>query len=72
MNKTLTTEEEKQAKTLYEEFWNQYPNIPNPSDINSIEKNNFLKEKGFECIQLMQKARKQAYEFTKKEYFDKK
>lgn len=43
-----------------------YPDIKNPSDINSQEKADFLVKKGFENISLMQKARKQAYKFTKK------
>jgi hypothetical protein len=63
---TLTNKEVEEAKKLYEEFWSIYPNIKNPSDINSPEKANFLIKKGFESIKLMQRARKQAYNFTKK------
>lgn len=63
---TLTTSEVKKAKSLYKEFWSMYPDIKNPSDINSQEKADFLVKKGFDNISLMQKARKQAYKFTKK------
>ncbi len=63
---TLSPKEEKKAKSLYAEFWKIYPKIKNPSDINSPEKATFMITKGFESIQLMQKARKQAYSFTKK------
>lgn len=62
---TLSCEEESEAKALYEEFWQRHPDIKNPSDINRIEKYNFLQEKGFEKIRLMQTARKQKYEFTR-------
>lgn len=63
---TLTAKEEKKARSLYQEFWEIYPDIKNPSDINSLEKADFMIKKGFENISLMQKARKQAYKFTKK------
>lgn len=63
---TLTPSEVKKAKSLYKEFWSMYPDIKNPSDINSQEKADFLLKKGFDNISLMQKARKQAYKFTKK------
>ena len=62
---TLTPEEEDEARKLYEEFWNIHPDIKNPTDINRKEKANFLIQKGFEKIRLMQRARKQAYDFTK-------
>ncbi len=62
---TLSPEEEAEARALYEEFWARYPNIKNPTDINKIEKANFFILKGFEKIRLMQRARKQAYEFTR-------
>ncbi len=65
IKKTLTASEEKKAKKLYKEFWKINPNMKNPSDINKQEKADFLKEKGFESIRLMQKARKQKYSFTK-------
>jgi len=63
---TLTPSEIKKAKSLYKEFWSMYHDIKNPSDINSQEKADFLVKKGFDNISLMQKARKQAYKFTKK------
>ena len=62
---TLTPAEEAEARALYNEFWSLHPNIKNPTDINSIEKANFLILKGFEKIRLMQRARKQAYDFTR-------
>ena len=64
-NQSLTPEEEAEARTLYEEFWSMHPDIKNPTDINRIEKAYFLILKGFQKIRLMQKARKQAYDFTK-------
>jgi len=65
MAKTLTPEEEVEAKALYEEFWKMYPKQLNPTDINTPEKATFLVIKGFERISLMQRARKQAYDFTR-------
>ena len=62
---TLSPEEEAQARALYEEFWEMHPNIKNPTDINRVEKANFLILKGFENVRLMQRARKQKYGFTK-------
>ena len=62
---TLSAAEEAEARMLYEEFWSMYPNIKNPSEINTNEKAFFLKLKGVQKIRLMQTARKQAYEFTK-------
>lgn len=61
----LTPDEEAEARKLYEEFWQKYPNQKNPSDINTPEKATFLILKGFEKIRLMQQARKQAYAFTR-------
>ena len=61
----LTPEQEAEARALYEESWQRYPDIKNPTDINRIEKAYFLIEKGFEKIRLMQRARKQAYDFTR-------
>ena len=63
--RSLNTEEQVAAKALYDEFWRMHPNQKNPSDINTEEKAYFLMLKGFEKIRLMQKARKQAYSFTK-------
>ena len=62
---TLTADEEAQARALYGEFWHMHPDMKNPTDINKVEKANFLILKGFEKIRLMQRARKQAYDFTK-------
>lgn len=62
---SLTPDEEAEARALYEEFWNMHPGMKNPSDINKVEKADFLTLKGFEKIRLMQRARKQSYGFTK-------
>ena len=62
---TLTAAEEALARKLYQEFWQLYPQLKNPTDINTPEKASFLIMKGFENIRLMQRARKQAYDFTR-------
>ncbi len=64
-DQTLTPDEEAEARALYDEFWSMHPDIKNPTDINRVEKANFLMLKGFQKIRLMQKARKQAYDFTR-------
>lgn len=64
MKQTLTPSEEAEARALFNEFWRRYPNQRNPTDINTPEKATFLKSKGFDRIRLMQRARKQAYDFT--------
>jgi hypothetical protein len=65
MTQSLSQEEEQRARALYDEFWSLNPDQKNPSDINTVEKATFLMLKGFESISLMQKARKQAYDFTR-------
>jgi hypothetical protein len=65
MAQTLTPDEETEARALYDEFWHLNPQQLNPSDINTPEKATFLIMKGFERIRLMQRARKEAYDFTK-------
>jgi hypothetical protein len=65
MAQTLSPQEESEARALYEEFWRMYPDQKNPSDINTPEKAAFLIVKGFERISIMQRARKQAYGFTR-------
>jgi hypothetical protein len=67
MPQTLTPQEESKARKLYDEFWRLHPDQLNPSDINTPEKATFLIMKGFERIALMQRARKQAYSFTRPE-----
>ena len=62
---TLTPAEEAEARSLYEEFRRLHPGVKNPSDINTKEKAFFLFLKGWERISLMQRARKQAYPFTR-------
>ena len=54
----LNSEEEIIAKKLYKNFFNQYPNLKNPSDINCEEKYYFALGIGWQNLQLMQKARK--------------
>jgi hypothetical protein len=63
-NGTLSKEDEEKAEELYSRFWKQYPDIPNPTDINTKEKHNFCKTITYEELSLMQRARKQAYTFT--------
>jgi len=65
MPQNLSEEEKVAAQALYEEFWERYPTQKNPSDINTLEKACFLMSKGFERIALMQRARKQGYDFTR-------
>lgn len=65
VNQTLSSAEEDAARLLYEEFWSLHPDQKNPSDINTQEKAAFLMMKGFESIRLMQRARKQKYDFTR-------
>ena len=67
---TLGPEEVDEARALFQEFWNRHPDIKNPTDINTVEKANFLTQKGFEKIRLMQRARKQAYDFTRPDEVD--
>ena len=55
----------KKQKKMYEKFWNMNPGILNPTDINSEEKHNFCKTLTYEELSLMQRARKQAYPFTR-------
>lgn len=65
VKQTLSPEEVAEATELYKEFWRRHPDLKNPSDINCQEKADFLIEQGFPRINLMQRARKQAYDFTK-------
>lgn len=65
MAQALSEQEKAEAKCLYEEFWGMYPLQRNPTDINTPEKATFLILKGFERIRLMQRARKQKYDFTR-------
>ena len=55
----LMSEEKATACKLYEEFWEIYPDVHDPSCIDTIEKAYFLILKGFESIRLMQKAKEQ-------------
>jgi len=71
-NQALSKQEETKAKELYRKFWNQNPNIPNPTDINSKEKHDFCKTISYEDLSLMQRARKigaTTYPFTQEMYF---
>ena len=71
-NGTLSKEDEKKAEELYKKFWEKYPNILNPTDINSEEKHNFCKTITYKELSLMQRARKvgsATYPFTQENYF---
>ena len=46
------------AKDLFREFFSRYPE-ENPSDVNTLNKYNFMMEKGFDALKLMQQARKE-------------
>lgn len=65
----LNVDELTRAAELYDEFFRTHYQ-KNPSDINTPEKANFLVQKGFESIRLMQAARKEQHEFTKRSYWD--
>lgn len=67
---TLSEAQVELARALYEEFWSLYPTQKNPTDINTPQKASFLVMKGFENIRLMQRARKQRYDFTRHESGD--
>ncbi len=65
MSQTLSVEDENKAKILYKRFQSKYPGILNPTDLNKEEKVNFRKTITLEEYNLMQKARKEAYPFTR-------
>jgi hypothetical protein len=64
-NQTLSTEDQNQAKELYERFKRENPDVLNPTDMNTEEKYNFCRTITYEEYGLMQRARKQAYSFTR-------
>jgi hypothetical protein len=54
------------ARRLYDEWFGLYPETKNPSEINTEEKAMFLLNRGWNNLKLMQTARKQGFEFTKR------
>ena len=64
-NQTLSAEDERRARILYERFQSENPGVLNPTDMNTEEKYNFCKTITYEEYGLMQRARKQAYPFTR-------
>jgi len=73
----LTIDEQCEAKRLYGEWFNLFPGVKNPSDINSEVKFNYFGRIGWESLRLMQKARKcnvkrfdYPFEWTKAEYWE--
>ena len=70
MAQSLSPAEVEQARALYEEFFARHPLLKNPTDINKAEKAQFLIMHGWLAIRLMQRARKQKYEFTKSDEDD--
>ena len=45
------------TKALYRAFYSRYPD-DNPTDINTLNKYEFMKEIGYDCLKKMQSARK--------------
>jgi hypothetical protein len=62
----MTQQQIQKVRALYKEFYKLYPEQTNPSYIDTIEKAEFLIQKGFEDIHLMQIAHKLGYLFTDK------
>ncbi|MCP4477433.1 MAG: hypothetical protein GY818_05015 [Planctomycetaceae bacterium] len=74
--KLMTPEEQEEAKRLYGEWFALFPDVKNPSDINSELKFNYFIGLGWEALRLMQKARKcnvsrfgYPFEWTKADYW---
>ena len=68
----MRKEDIERAKNLYRYFWQLYPGIPNPSEINTKEKFDFLKLISYQDLALMQRVRKQGakkYPFVQERYF---
>ena len=54
----LSSDDQDKAKALFSDWFSKYPNIKNPTDINSRQKYDYFMKAGWETLQLMQKARK--------------
>jgi hypothetical protein len=65
MAKSLTPEQEAEARALFAEFFATHPSLRNPTDINHRDKAFFMFVKGWEKFRLMQRARKQGLDFTR-------
>ena len=52
------------AEKLYDDFFRRYPDLKNPTDLNTREKFEFAVKVGWENYCLMQRARKQGKEFA--------
>ncbi len=73
----MSQADQDKAKALYGEWFSQYPDIKNPSDINCQTKYDYFMTAGWETLQLMQQARKgnvkqygYPFEWTKSEYWE--
>ena len=74
--KLMTIEEQIEAKRLFGEWFGKYPDVKNPSDINTELKFYEFVDMGWEKLRLMQKARKcnvrrfgYPFEWTKADYW---
>jgi hypothetical protein len=74
----LTSEEQRIAKSLYEEWFTANPGVKNPTDPNTQEKYDNMARMGWELFALMQAARKYnteaneyPYPWTRWEYWEK-
>ncbi len=56
--KLMTQKEQEEAKRLYGKWFAKYPDVKNPSDINTEGKFYEFIDLGWEALRLMQKARK--------------
>lgn len=61
----MTPKQKREAKALYADFQNKYPQQVNPADIDTPEKVAFLAEHGLAAINTMRNARKLKLPFTK-------
>ncbi len=76
INQAMSIAEQEEAKRLYGEWFKYYPDIKNPSDINSKFKFDHVMGIGWEKLKLMQKARKlnvsrfgYPFDWTKSDYW---
>ena len=72
----LNKKEERLAKSLFQEWFLEKNGGKNPSDVNTFEKYMFSIKKGWENLELMQRARKAntdkngyPYPWTKREHW---
>lgn len=55
---SMSSQDAALAKILFKEWFDRYPAIDNPTDINKQEKYNYMVELGWKRFMLMQRARK--------------